>query len=65
MYFTSIIIQIGLEMRFLTEYSDFEIIEGVLVHQSENKYAGEVNTAKLRLRRIIFEPEFDGNRFKP
>jgi hypothetical protein len=55
----------GREMRFLTEYSDFEIIEGVLVHQSENKYAGEVNTAKLRLRRIIFEPEFDGNRFKP
>jgi len=43
-------------MRFLTEYSDFEFIEGVLVHRKENKYAGNVNTAVLSLKNITFNP---------
>jgi hypothetical protein len=46
----------GRKMQFLTEYSEFEFVEGVLVHHAENKFAGQTNTARLKLRRI----EFDG-----
>lgn len=45
----------GQPMRFLTEYSDFDFVEGVLVHRTENKYAGNVNTAVLSLKKITFE----------
>jgi len=45
----------GQDMRFLTEYSDFEFVEGVLVHRKESKYAGNVNTAVLSLKKITFE----------
>lgn len=45
----------GQDMRFLTEYSNFEFVEGVLVHHKENKYAGSVNTAVLTLSEIRFE----------
>ena len=55
----------GREIQFLTEYSDFAVIEGVLVHQKENKYAGGMNTAKLQLKSIIFNAVFDDRRFKP
>lgn len=55
----------GNEMRFLTEYSDFAFMKGVLVHQRENKYAGNVNTAVLRLRRIEFDAEFSDEHFEP
>jgi len=52
----------GGDMRFLTEYSDFEFIDGVLVHRKENKYAGNVNTAVLTLKDIRFDAEpFDEN----
>ncbi len=52
----------GQGMRFLTEYSDFEFVEGVLVHRKENKYAGNVNTAVLTLKDIRFDAEpFDEN----
>ena len=44
----------GGNMRFLTEYSDFEFVEGVLVHRKENKYAGNVNTAVRSLKNIRF-----------
>ena len=44
-------------MSFVTEYSDFKLVDGVLVHQREDKYAGTVNTAQLQLRNI----EFDAN----
>ena len=44
----------GQGMRFLTEYSDFEFIDGVLVHRKENKFAGNVNTAMLSLKNLRF-----------
>jgi len=44
----------SMEMKFLTEYSDFRFRDGVLVHEVENKFAGGVNTAVLRLRDVRF-----------
>jgi hypothetical protein len=55
----------GGEMRFLTEYSDFAFVEGVLVHQKENKYAGGVNTAVLQLRQIELRADLPDDRFLP
>jgi len=55
----------GGEMQFLTEYSDFAVVEGVLVHHKENKFAGGMNTAILQLRQITFDAKFDDSRFKP
>jgi hypothetical protein len=55
----------GTEMQFLTEYSDFKFVDGALVHQKENKYAGGVNTAKLQLRRITFDAPLDEGSFTP
>ena len=55
----------GMEMRFRTEYSDFKFVDGVLIHHSENKFAGEVNTAKLRLQSIKLCAEFDPHEFTP
>ena len=54
----------GNEIQFLTEYSDFEVIEGVLVHQKENKFAGGVNTAVLQLRKITFDASIEDKQFK-
>ena len=55
----------GGEIQFLTEYSDFAVVEGVLVHHKENKFAGGVNTAMLQLRQITFDAQLDDSRFKP
>jgi hypothetical protein len=55
----------GAEMRFLTEYSDFKFVDGALVHQKENKFAGGINTAKLQLRRITFNAQLDEGSFTP
>jgi hypothetical protein len=55
----------GGEMRFLTEYSDFTFHEGVLIHQRENKFAGDVNTAVLQLRRITIDAEIKDTDFLP
>ena len=55
----------GRPMQFLTEYSEFEFVDGVLVHQRENKYAGEVNTAVLQLRRISLDAGFEEKSFDP
>ncbi len=55
----------GVEMRFRTEYSDFKIVDGVLIHQRENKFAGEVNTAKLRLQNVELGADFDPHEFEP
>lgn len=52
-------------MSFVTEYSDFKLVEGVLVHQREDKYAGTVNTAQLQLRNIEFDAVFEENFFDP
>lgn len=54
----------GAEMNFVTEYSDFSMIEGVLVHHRENKYAGNVNTAVLKLQRIEFDVTFEDKDFQ-
>jgi hypothetical protein len=53
------------EFQFLTEYSDFAVVEGVLVHHKENKFAGGVNTASLQLRKITFDTRIDDSQFKP
>ena len=52
-------------MSFVTEYSDFKMVDGVLVHQREDKYAGTVNTAQLQLRRIEFDASFGQGYFDP
>ena len=39
----------GREMEFLTEYSDFKVVEGVLIPHKEVKYAGGFNTATMTL----------------
>ena len=51
------------EIRFLTEYSDFKTIEGVLVHQKENKFAAGMNTAVLQLRKITFDAKIEDKEF--
>ena len=53
----------GNEIQFLTEYSDFKVIEGVLVHQKENKFAGGMNTAVLQLRKIAFDARIEDRQF--
>ena len=55
----------GGEMRFLTEYSDFAFVDGVLVHQKENKYAGGVNTAVLQLRHVELRADLPDETFLP
>lgn len=47
----------GSVMQFLTEYSNFTFRDGVLIHQNENKFAGGVNTAVLRLRKIMLDTD--------
>ena len=53
------------EIQFLTEYSDFTTIDGVLVHQKENKFASGMNTAVLQLRNIHFDASIDYIKFVP
>ena len=55
----------GKEIQFLTEYSDFTTIEGVLVHQKENKFASGMNTAVLQLLNITFDASIDDRQFTP
>jgi hypothetical protein len=55
----------GREIQFLTEYSDFKTIDGVLMHQKENKFASGVNTAVLQLRDITFDAVIDDAQFVP
>lgn len=55
----------GREIQFLTEYSDFAFVEGVLVHRKENKFASGVNTAQLQLRQVTFNSSVDDNLFRP
>ena len=42
----------GREMAFRTDYADFKVVDGVLMHHSEDKYAGGVNTALLTLKTL-------------
>ena len=55
----------GKEIQFLTEYSNFKMVEGVLIHHSENKFASGMNTARLTLRKMSFNDAMDDNRFIP
>jgi hypothetical protein len=55
----------GREVQFLTEYSDFKTINGVLMHQKENKFANGVNTAILQLREVKLDTRLDSSLFKP
>ena len=55
----------GTEMQFLTEYSDFKFVDGILVHHKENKFAGGTNTAVLQLHRVTFGARLDENSFVP
>lgn len=49
----------GSTMQFLTEYSDFTMRDGVLIHQQEKKYAGGHNTALLQLSDITLDAELE------
>ena len=53
----------GMEMQFVTEYSEFAMVDGVLMHHRENKFAGGTNTAVLKLRNIEFDVEFTDEDF--
>jgi hypothetical protein len=55
----------GTAMQFVTEYSEFAMVDGVLVHHRENKYVGGMNTAVLRLQRITVDADFDDDEFEP
>jgi hypothetical protein len=55
----------GAAMRFVTEYSDHAMVDGVLVHRRENKWVGSMNTAVLRLKNIEVDAEFDDEEFEP
>jgi hypothetical protein len=55
----------GGAMQFVTEYSEFAMVDGVLVHHRENKFAGGTNTAVLKLKRIEFDVEFSDEDFAP
>lgn len=55
----------GNEIKFLTIYSDFTMMDGVLVHRKEDKYAGGVNTAMLQLQDITFDAELPDSLFQP
>jgi len=55
----------GAAMRFVTEYSDHAMVDGVLVHHRENKWVGSMNTAVLRLQRITVDAEFEDDQFEP
>ena len=55
----------GTQMQFLTEYSDFKMVDGTLVHQKENKFAGGTHTAVLQLRRITFDAKLGEESFTP
>lgn len=55
----------GASMQFVTEYSEFAMVDGVLVPHRENKFVGGMNTAVLRLQRITVDAEFDDDEFEP
>lgn len=55
----------GAAMRFVTEYSDHAMVDGVLVHHRENKWVGSMNTAVLRLQHITVDVDFGDEEFEP
>ena len=55
----------GARMQFITEYAEFSLVDGVLVHHRENKFVGGMNTAVLRLRNVELDADFDDDAFLP
>ena len=55
----------GAAMQFVTEYSEFSMVDGVLVPHRENKFVGGMNTAVLRLKRIDLDAHLDDDEFAP
>lgn len=55
----------GAAMQFVTEYSEFSKVDGVLMHHRENKFVGGMNTAVLRLKRIEVDARFGDDEFTP
>ena len=55
----------GQEIQFLTEYSDFKFVDGVLMHFHESKFAAGRNTAKLQLRKVTLDADLMDDLFKP
>ena len=49
----------GRQMEFVTEYTDFKKVEGVLMHHKENKFAAGTNTALLFLKGVKFDATYD------
>lgn len=55
----------GATMQFITEYSEFAMVDGVLIHHRENKWVGRTNTAVLKLRQVKLSVDFDDEEFSP
>jgi hypothetical protein len=55
----------GREIQFLTEYSDFRFVDGVLMHFHESKFAAGTNTAKLQMRKVTLDADLEDDLFKP
>ena len=55
----------GAAMQFITEYAEFAVVDGVLLHHRENKFVGGMNTAILKLKRVELGVEFDEDEFVP
>lgn len=55
----------GAAMQFVTEYSEFSMVDGVLVHHRENKFVGGMNTASLFLKHIEVDAALDDDEFEP
>ena len=55
----------GATMQFITEYSEFAMVDGVLIHHRESKFVGRTNTAVLKLRQVRLGVDFDDEEFSP
>ena len=53
----------GQKMEFLTLYQDYKRVNGVMVPHKEVKYAGEVNTAIMRLQVTQFKHKNKNSKF--
>lgn len=53
----------GQKMEFLTLYQDYKRVNGVMIPHKEIKYAGDVNTAIMRLKITMFKHENKSSKF--
>jgi hypothetical protein len=54
----------GMAMQFVAEYSEYALVDGVLMYHRENKFAGGTNTAVLKLRNVEFDVDFADDVFE-